>query len=300
MSAPARPLRIALIQMTSGEDPAANLAAAEAMLREAAAGGAELALTPEVTNLVTLDRAHQRAVLRSEVEDPTLAGLRGLAAELGIWLSIGSLAVDGGLGGRDDGRAANRQFLLAPDGGIVARYDKIHMFDVAIGGADTFRESDNFRPGEHAVLADTPFARLGLTICYDMRFPALHRALAEGGAEIITSPAAFTVPTGRAHWEVLLRARAIETGSFVLAAAQVGHHPSKNGRDRQTWGHSLAVAPWGEVLADGGGEGPGVIFADLDLAAVAEARRRIPCLANARAFEGPEPQAEQPAHRRTG
>ncbi|MEM6974361.1 MAG: carbon-nitrogen hydrolase family protein [Pseudomonadota bacterium] len=279
------PLRVALLQMTSGEDPTANLATTEAMMREAAAGGARFVLTPEVTNLVTTDTDLQRVTIQTEAEDPTLARLRAVAAELGVWLSIGSLALAEPEGA--DTRAVNRQFLIAPDGTIAARYDKIHMFDVTLGGEEHYRESESFRPGARAVTADTPFARIGLTICYDMRFPALHRALAEGGAAILTSPAAFTVPTGRAHWETLLRARAIETGCFVLAAAQAGTHASAGARDRQTWGHSLAVAPWGEILADAGGEAPAVAYADLDLSAVDTARTRIPALANARPFARP-------------
>jgi predicted amidohydrolase len=230
----------------------------------------------------------QRAELRVEGEDPTLARLREVAAETGVWLSIGSLALKAKEeADREDGRFVNRQFLIDPAGGIVARYDKIHMFDVDLGGGESYRESAAFRPGERAVVAEAPFGRLGLTICYDMRFPALHRALAEAGATILTSPAAFTVPTGRAHWHALLRARAIETGCFVLAAAQVGRHPARRGRERETWGHSLAVSPWGEILAEADGETPGVAMATLDLGAVAEARGRVPSLANARAFAPP-------------
>ena len=277
-------LRVALAQMSSSDDPSENAAAAEALIREGAAGGARFVLTPEVTNMVSFSRERQRRLLRDEAEDHALARLRALAAELEVWLLIGSLAVKSG---DADGRFANRSFLIGPDGAIRARYDKIHMFDVDIGEGESYRESDGYRPGDSAVVAPTPWGLVGLTICYDVRFPALHRALAEAGAAILTVPAAFTVPTGRAHWEVLLRARAIETGCFVLAPAQCGENRAAEGeRPRSTWGHSLAIAPWGDVLADGG-ETPGVVLADLDLAAVAEARRRVPALRNARAFTGP-------------
>lgn len=276
-------LRAGLVQMTSTDDPAENLAEASRLIRSAAAEGAEMALTPEVTNMVSFSRALQAAQLKPEAEDPTLAGLRELSAELGIWTLIGSLAVKTD---DPDGRFANRSFLIDDSGGIVARYDKIHMFDVDVDAENTYRESHGYRPGDRAVVADTPWGRIGLTICYDMRFPALHRALAEAGASILTSPAAFTVPTGRAHWHTLLRARAIETGCFVLAPAQCGDHPAREGKPRSTYGHSLAASPWGEVLADGG-ETPGATIVDLDLGAVAEARRRIPALANARTFAAP-------------
>jgi predicted amidohydrolase len=236
-----------------------------------------------VTNCVSASRTHQNAVLRREVDDPVLAALRATAREHGVWLLIGSLALKPDSA---DGRFANRSFLIAPDGGIVARYDKIHMFDVAISAAETYRESDGFRPGDRAVLARTPFGVVGLTICYDLRFPQLYRRLAIGGARILTVPSAFAVPTGRAHWEVLLRARAIETGCVVLAPAQTGTHSASRGRKRETWGHSLAVAPWGEVLADGGHE-PGVTFVDIDLAHVDATRARVPSLTHDRAFAGP-------------
>ncbi len=276
-------LRAGLIQMTSTDDPAENLEQAARLIRAAAAEGAEFALTPEVTNMVSLSRDHQRGALKPEAEDPTLAGLRELSAELGIWTLIGSLALKTD---DPDGRFANRSFLIDPSGGIVARYDKIHMFDVDVDAEHTYRESSGYRPGDRAVVADTPWGRVGLTICYDMRFPALHRALAEAGAGILTSPAVFTVPTGRAHWHTLLRARAIETGCFVLAPAQCGTHPARVGKPRDTYGHSVAIAPWGEVLADAG-EAPGATVVELDLDAIAEARRRVPSLANAREFARP-------------
>jgi predicted amidohydrolase len=277
------PLSAALVQLGASDDPAANLPETERLVREAAARGAALVLTPEVTNCVSASRTRQREVLREEADDPTLARLREVAADCGVRLLIGSLALRSG---DPDGRFVNRSFLIGPDGGIAARYDKIHMFDVEIGDGESYRESAGYRPGTRAVLADTPLGGIGLTICYDMRFPALYRRLAQAGAEILTVPSAFTVPTGRAHWEPLLRARAIETGCFVLAPAQWGRHAATRGRQRETWGHSLAVDPWGRVLADAG-EGTGVTLLELDLAEVAEARGRIPSLSGDRAFEGP-------------
>ena len=277
-------MKAALVQITSSDDPSANLPHTEHLIRQAALGGADLICTPEVTNIVSASRTRQNKVLQTEDQDQTLHRLRAVAAELGVWLSIGSLALK-----IDDpqDRFANRQFLISPSGAIVARYDKIHMFDVELGGQESYRESKGYRPGEQAVLSATPLGKLGLTICYDMRFPALYRMLAEAGAQIITVPSAFTVPTGRAHWETLLRARAIETGCFILAAAQCGTHAATRGRVRQTWGHSLVVAPWGEVLGNGG-ESPGVTVVDLDLDRVSEARRKVPSLVNARSFAAPE------------
>ncbi|MBW7922524.1 MAG: carbon-nitrogen hydrolase family protein [Rubellimicrobium sp.] len=276
-------MRAALVQMTASDDPGANLVMARALVARAAGAGAQLVCTPENTNCMSSDRAHQAMVLRHEDDDPTLAGLRDAAARHGIWLSVGSL----GLKVADEARFANRSFLIDPTGGIAARYDKIHMFDVVLGEGETYAESSAFRPGDRAVVVDVPLVRIGLTICYDLRFPHLHRALAKAGAGIILNPSAFTVPTGSAHWEVLLRARAIESGAFILAAAQTGSHPRRDtGPQRRTWGHSLAVSPWGEVLADAGTE-PGVVVVDLDLAQVAEARRRIPALAHDRVFAPP-------------
>jgi deaminated glutathione amidase len=274
-------MRAALVQMNSGDDPSENAAAAEALIRKAAAGGATLVLTPEVTNIVSGSRSRQRAVLAREEDDPTLARLRAVAAETGIWLLIGSLAL---LTRDSDGRFANRSFLVGPDGGVLARYDKIHMFDVDLDGGESYRESAGFRPGERAVAAEAGGARIGMTVCYDLRFPHLYRDLAKAGAQILAAPSAFTVPTGRAHWHVLLRARAIETGCFVLAPAQVGAHPAREGPERRTYGHSLAVDPWGAVIADAGGEAPGVVFADLDLAEVARARARVPSLGHDRPY----------------
>ncbi|WP_420857794.1 carbon-nitrogen hydrolase family protein [Marivivens marinus] len=276
-------MRAALLQLCSGDDPAANLPRTIGMVREAAARGATFILTPEVTNCVSLDRDWQAGVLQTEEADITLAGLRAEAAALGVWLSIGSLGLKTG---DADGRFANRSFLIAPDGSVRARYDKIHMFDVDVTPEETFRESAGYRPGDRAVVTDTEFGKVGLTVCYDLRFPHLHRALAKAGAMILTAPAAFSPVTGAAHWEPLLRARAIETGCFVLAAAQTGTHPKTVGPTRRTYGHSLAVAPWGELLADGGTE-PGVVTVDIDLEEVAKARGRVPSLFNDRPFEGP-------------
>jgi deaminated glutathione amidase len=277
-------MRAALLQLSSSDDPAGNLATVRAMLAEAKAQGADFALTPEVTNCVSTSRAHQRAVLSAEADDPVLAGLRDEAARLGIWLLIGSLAVKTD---DPDGRFANRSFLIDAGGGIVARYDKIHMFDVDVDAVETYRESAGFRPGAAAVVADTPWGGVGMTVCYDVRFPHLHRALAKAGARILTVPAAFSPVTGAAHWEVLLRARAIETGCWVLAPAQTGDHVLREGKPRRTHGHSLAVTPWGEVVLDAG-TAPGVFVVDVDLDRVADARRRVPSLGHDRAFAGPE------------
>ncbi|MCG7623796.1 carbon-nitrogen hydrolase family protein [Epibacterium sp. Ofav1-8] len=276
-------VRVGLLQMCSSDMPEENLATARDMIARAVAEGAEFVLTPEVTNCLSTSRTHQGAVLHHEGDDPTLAGLRETAAHHGIWLSIGSIGVKT----TDvDGRFANRQFLISPTGEISARYDKIHMFDVEVTPEETYRESDGYRPGTQAVVADAGFAKVGMTICYDVRFPALHRRLAKGGAEILTAPAAFSHVTGAAHWHSLLRARAIETGCFVLAAAQTGTHSASRGASRQTYGHSLVVAPWGEVLADAGTD-VGVICVDLDLEAVKKARKRVPSLTHDREFDGP-------------
>jgi predicted amidohydrolase len=276
-------MRAGLVQLTVGDDPAANLTVTQAHIATAVAGGAGFVLTPECTNLLSSSRSHQRAVMRHEDQDETLAALRDQAAKLGIWLLIGSLGV---LTSDPDGRFANRSFLISPSGGIAARYDKIHMFDVNVSETEVYRESAGYRPGSAAVLAETPFAKIGMTVCYDVRFPHLHRRLAQAGAQIITVPAAFNHITGAAHWHVLLRARAIETGCFILAPAQTGFHPERDGKGRNTFGHSLAIAPWGEVLVDGGTE-PGVSFVDLDLTAVAKARARVPSLQHDREFTGP-------------
>ena len=276
-------MRIALIQLTVTDDPVANLAATLGFVRQAHAEGAEFILTPECTNGLWSNRAAQKAMLRLEEDDATLAALRDEAGKLGIWLLIGSLAL---LTGDEDGRFANRSFLIRPDASIAARYDKIHMFDVNVSETEVYRESAAFRPGSQAVIAQTPFAPIGMTVCYDVRFATLYRKLAQGGAQIITVPAAFNHITGAAHWETLLRARAIENGAFVLAPAQTGFHAEAGGKGRRTYGHSLAIAPWGEVLADGGTE-PGVTLVDLDLTQVADARGRVPSLQHDRGFDAP-------------
>lgn len=275
-------MKAALLQLTSSDDPEENLVTTTAMVEEAAARGAGFVLTPEVTNCVSQDRARQAEVLREEDDDPTLAGLRATAARLKLWLSIGSLALKGGA----DGRFVNRSFLIDPEGCIAARYDKIHMFDVEVSETEIYRESAGYAPGDRAVIAETPFAKLGLTICYDVRFPYLYRALARAGAQVLLIPSAFSPVTGAAHWEPLLRARAIETGCYVLAAAQTGTHATSAGKPRKTYGHAMAVSPWGEVLLDMETH-PGIAFIDLDLAEVAQARQRIPSLTHDRRFTGP-------------
>ena len=282
MSGPRR-FRAALVQITASDDPGANLGPTRSLVARAAGEGAALIATPEVTNCVSASRTRQREVLRPEAEDPTLAALRDDAARHGVWLLIGSLA----LRTEDpDGRFANRSILVAPDGSIAARYDKIHMFDVAVSEAETYRESAGYRPGDRAVLAETGVGRIGMTVCYDVRFPGLYRRLAQAGAEVLTVPSAFSPVTGAAHWEPLLRARAIETGAWVLAPAQCGAHSATRGRARRTHGHSLAVDPWGAVVADGG-EAPGVTMVEVDLDAVDGARRRVPSLEHDGPFGGP-------------
>lgn len=275
-------VRAGLVQLSVGDDPAANLPVTRDLIRQAAAQGAQVVLTPECTNLISSDRDHQARVLRHEDQDETLAALRAEAEALAIWLLIGSLALKAEAGDR----FANRSLLIAPDGSIAARYDKIHMFDVDVSDTERYRESAAYRPGDRAVLAPAPFGGLGMTICYDLRFPHLFRALAQAGAQVIAVPAAFNDTTGAAHWEPLLRARAIETTSYILAPAQCGSHGTHDGRIRRTHGHSLAVSPWGEVLADGGAE-PGVHLVTLDAAEVARARARIPSLTHDRPFEAP-------------
>jgi deaminated glutathione amidase len=273
---------VGLVQMRSGLDPAANLDAAAKLVREAKAGGADYVLTPEMTNIMEVRRERLFAAIVAEEADPSLAAFRDLARKLAIHVHVGSLAIK-----LEGERAANRSFLINRDGEIVARYDKIHMFDVDLANGESYRESRNFRPGELAVAADLPWGRLGLTICYDLRFPALYRALAEAGCSMLAIPSAFTRQTGEAHWHVLVRARAIENGSFVLAAAQGGAH--ENGRE--TYGHSLIVDPWGRILGEGGVE-PGIVLAQVDPAAVAAARGRVPSLQHGRRFEMTEPAAE--------
>jgi predicted amidohydrolase len=277
--------KAAMIQMRSGLKPAINIDDAARLIGEAKSAGADYVLTPEMTNILAAKREQLFVAIVDEESDASLATLRELARQLGIYIHIGSLAIK-----LSHDRAANRSFLVDPKGDIAARYDKIHMFDVDLADGESYRESRNYKPGEQAVLADLPWGRLGLTVCYDLRFPALYRALAEAGATMLTIPSAFTRQTGEAHWHVLVRARAIENGSFVFAAAQGGKH--ENGRD--TYGHSLIVDPWGRIIAEGGIE-PGIVMAEIDPAEVANARARIPSLQHGRRFEIVEPMAE-PAH----
>ena len=277
--------KAAMIQMRSGLNPAANIDAAARMIGEAKSAGADYVLTPEMTNILAAKREQLFAAIVEEENDASLATLRELARKSAIYIHIGSLAIR-----ITHERAANRSFLIDPKGEIIARYDKIHMFDVDLADGESYRESRNYRPGELAVLADLPWGRMGLTVCYDLRFPALYRALAEAGATMLTIPSAFTRQTGEAHWHVLIRTRAIENGCFVFAAAQGGRH--ENGRE--TYGHSLIVDPWGRIIAEGGTE-PGIVMAEIDLAEVAKARGRIPSLQHGRRFEMVEPMAE-PTH----
>ena len=283
MSAPERlGFNAAMIQMRSGLDPAANLAAALKLIDEAKAAGADYVLTPEMTNILAAKREQLFAKIVAEEQDTTLTTLRDVARKLAIYIHIGSLAIKA-----SPEKAANRSFLIDRRGEVVARYDKIHMFDVDLAGGESYRESNTYRPGELAMIADLPWGRLGLTVCYDLRFPALYRALAEAGASFLAIPSAFTRQTGEAHWHVLQRARAIENGCFVLAAAQGGKH--ENGRE--TYGHSLVVDPWGRILAEGGTE-PGVVMAQIDPSEIVAARSRIPSLHHGRRFELVEPLAE--------
>jgi predicted amidohydrolase len=273
---------VGLVQMRSGLTPAANLETATKLIGEAKQNGADYVQTPEMTNIMDIKRERLFAAMVSEEEDASLVRFRELARKLGIYLHVGSLGIK-----ISPDRAANRSFLIGRDGEILARYDKIHMFDVDLANGESYRESRSFRPGESAIVADLPWGRLGFTICYDLRFPALYRALAEAGASFISIPAAFTRQTGEAHWHILIRARAIENGCYVFAAAQGGMH--ENGRE--TFGHSLVVDPWGRIIAEGGTE-PGVVMAKIDPAEVAAARGRVPSLQHGRRFEIVEPLAE--------
>jgi predicted amidohydrolase len=274
-----RKLRAAAVQLRSGVEPAANRAHATPFLREAAASGARLIATPECTMVLDRGRERMLATVGSGKTDPELAAWGRLAQELGVWLLLGSGSVDAG-----NGKVFNRSFLYDPNGKVAARYDKINLFDVTLGGTENYRESDTFEGGARAVVANGPMnAKIGLTICYDVRFPPLYSALARAGAEIVAVPAAFTVPTGQAHWEALLRARAIETAAFVIAPAQGGRHED----GRATWGHSMIIDPWGKVLAELDHDEPGVIVTDLDLEQVAAARAKIPAWAGGRDFTGP-------------
>jgi predicted amidohydrolase len=268
-------IKVACVQMRSGTDVAENIAAASALIRQAAAEGAELIATPEMTTLLERKQGVVWEQSVAEGDDPGLAAFSELAKELAVTLLIGSMAIRA-----EAGKCANRSFLIGPDGEVVSRYDKIHMFDVQLNAGNIYRESDSYAAGGEAVVADLPNAKLGLTICYDVRFPELFRQLAMAGAQIIAVPAAFTRITGEAHWHILLRARAIETGCFVIAPAQGGKHQD----GRETFGHSLIIDPWGEVLAEGGIE-PGVVHATLDLAKVDEVRGKIPSLKHVRPFK---------------
>jgi predicted amidohydrolase len=265
--------RVALLQMTSGINPEANARAIVEAVQAAGAGGAAMLFTPEMSGL--LDRNRDRAAphVVAETDNPVLAAVRSAAIEYGLWIALGSLAV-----ARDDGRWANRSFLIDAGGEVVARYDKIHMFDVQLATGEIWKESAAYAPGEQVVTAETPAGRLGLTVCYDIRFPALFEELGQQNCDVIAIPAAFTVPTGKAHWHLLQRARAVEASAYVVSAAQVGEHED----GRRTYGHSVIVDPWGEVVLDLGGESPGVGFAEIDPQRIAEVRAQLPSLANRR------------------
>ncbi|HLP68860.1 MAG TPA: carbon-nitrogen hydrolase family protein [Rhizobium sp.] len=267
--------KAAAVQMCSGVNPEKNADAMARLVREAAGHGATYVQTPEMSGAVQRDRQGLMSVLRDEDTDIIVRTAAGLAKEFGIYLHVGSTAI-----ALPDGKIANRAFLFGPDGGKICSYDKIHMFDVDLDNGESWRESSVYRPGSEARLAELPFARLGFAICYDLRFPALFRTEAVAGAEVLTVPAAFTRQTGEAHWEVLLRARAIENGAFVIAAAQAGVHED----GRETFGHSMIVDPWGRVLASAAGVGEAIVLADIDVAAVKAARAKIPNLKNAREF----------------
>lgn len=271
-------VKIGVVQVNAGTEIEANLQRAGALVREARAQGAELIALPENVSMMVQGRAKVLTRARPEPDHPGLPFFQALARETGAWLVTGTLAVL-----LEDGRVANRLFVVDPAGEVRGRYDKIHMFDVDLAGGESYRESATYRPGERAVVVDTPWTKIGLSICYDVRFAYLYRALAKAGAGILFVPSAFTVPTGRAHWHVLLRARAIETGCYVVAPAQTGVHDE----GRATFGHALIVSPWGEIIADAG-EAPGVLVADLDLAKVAEARRMVPALTHDRSFSAPD------------
>jgi predicted amidohydrolase len=263
--------RIAVFQMTAGIDPAANAAALTDAVVKAAKGGAKMLFTPEMSGLLDRDRQRAAPHIVSESENPVLASVRATAAGARVWVALGSLAVL-----REDGRWANRSYLVDDRGEVRARYDKIHMFDVELSSGETWRESAAYAAGEKVVVADSPVGQLGLAICYDLRFPALFEELGRQACDVIAIPAAFTVPTGRAHWHVLQRARAIEASAYVVAAAQVGQHDD----GRATYGHSLVVDPWGEVMLDMGGDAPGIAFAEIDAGKIADVRRQLPSLAN--------------------
>ena len=268
--------RVGLVQMCTGRSVEKNLADASGLIREAARQGAQYVQTPEITTLMETERERLFATVRPEEGNPAISHFCGLARELGIWLHMGSMAILLG-----NGKIANRSFLIAPSGRIEARFDKIHMFDVQLAGGESYRESKNYQAGETVVLAELPWGTLGLTVCYDLRFPHVYRALAKAGAEFLAIPSSFTRQTGAAHWHVLMRARAIENGCFVFAAAQAGKHEV----GRETYGHSLIVSPWGEILAEADGDNPGVIVTDIEVSQVQEARGRVPSLQHDRPFQ---------------
>ncbi|MGD8327190.1 MAG: carbon-nitrogen hydrolase family protein [Sphingomonadales bacterium] len=261
-------LRLSLVQMTSGDDVDQNIAQARQWIEKAVNDGAQMIATPEMTSLLTTDRHYLLSHISEEGQDKALHAFCEMAREYNIWILIGSLPIF-----VSEGKVANRSFFLNPSGEILARYDKIHMFDVDLPGGESYRESNLYVPGDKAIVADTPWGGLGLSVCYDLRFPHLYRALVQAGASFLAVPAAFTRPTGEAHWHVLLRARAIETGSFVFAPAQCGDH----GGGRKTYGHSLIIDPWGEILAEGD-EKPGIVSAELDFSRVNEVRERLPSI----------------------
>lgn len=274
-------MKIALFQAQTGIDPDANAAELVRRVREAASGGAVMLFTPEMSGLLDRDRDRAAAHLRGEADDPVLAAVRAAAAEAGIWVHLGSLALRSDNGGD---KLVNRGFVVDAEGAVRARYDKMHLFDVDLPTGESWRESASYQGGERPVLVETPLGPLGLSICYDLRFAGLYARLSDAGATLFSIPAAFTVPTGQAHWHVLMRARAIEAGAFVVAAAQVGRHAD----GRETYGHSLVVDPWGHVLLDMGGDGPGLGFAELDLDSVDEVRSRLPAIRHRRPIPEPE------------
>jgi len=275
-------MKVAALQLCASDDPVANLALTLSMVQQASEAGAQFIATPEVTNCVSSSRRRQTEVLALQEDDETLAAMCAAAARFEVWITVGSLA----LKLPDDDRFTNRSFMIDPSGQIIAQYDKIHMFDVTLSETEQYRESDGYRAGGNAVIAETAFGKIGMTICYDIRFPHLYRGLAKSGASILLIPAAFAQPTGRAHWEVLLRARAIETSCFVIAAAQTGEHQTTQGRPRKTYGHSMIVSPWGEILADAG-EDQGIIYTDLDLSLVESTRARVPSILSNQSFSEP-------------
>ena len=269
---------VGLVQMSSTNQVAENMTVAEGLIRKAVSRGAEMVLTPEMTTLLELDRKALLSKIHTQEEDPSLPVFQALAKELNIWLVIGSMAI------KLEDKIANRCFVISPDGNIATHYDKIHMFDVDLPGGEQYRESRSYEAGQQAVMAETSWGKMGLSICYDLRFPHLYRTLAQSGASMLTVPAAFTAVTGKAHWHILLRARAIENGAFIFAPAQTGSHMSARGEARKTFGHSLFVDPWGDIIDDGGAD-EGVIVAQIDLSLVEKARSRIPSLKHDRVIE---------------